>query len=411
MKLKYILKDKNISIFKDFSLNIIASIIITIATQLIAYPYISRILSSYEYGIILTVMGVVNAVGVSLGNPLNNTRILLQSEYDEENLNGDYNIIFLFAVLVNTIIVGVVTIFVLGRFEYIVIGCIVISILVLFRAYYSASYRIIINYKKNLYSNIFGFIGYLIGIVVSYLTNNWIYIFILGELLSCIYIFFTANIVHDRFGITKLFNKSLRKYGFIMFAAVLSTVLTYVDRFFIYPLLGAEQVSIYTVASYLGKTAGIVMNPISGVLLTYYAKESKMSLGKFYKRVGVFTICSIIVYIGIIILGLPITKILYPTLIDKALPFFWIANLAAIIFILGNTIQPTLLRYCNEKWQPVIQGIYFILYFLLGSFGMKKYGLIGFCYSSLIVNIVKIVIMMLITTITLYNDEGREIND
>lgn len=413
MNLKNILKKYNISILKDFILNIIASVVLTAATQLIAYPYLSRILSIDEYGLMLTIIGIINAIGVSLGNPLNNTRILLQPEYDNKKLNGDYNIIFSICVLIDIFVVGIITTIVLKKFDFIILGYITVSILILFRSYYSASYRILINYRKNLYSSIFGFIGYILGILVTYLTKTWIFVFIFGELLACIYIFFTSNIIHDNFQVTKLFKKSLNKYSFIMFAAILSTIMTYMDRFFIYPLLGAEQVSIYTVASYLGKTAGIVMNPISGVLLTYYAKETKMTIKQFYKRIGLFTICSIIVYVIIITLGIPITRILYPTFIDRILPFFKIANLGAIIFILSNTIQPTLLRYCSAKWQPIIQGIYFLSYLIMGIIGMKGYGLIGFCYSTLIANIIKIFIMLFITTFTLYNcnEKGKCINE
>lgn len=406
-------KKYNISILKDFTLNIIASVILTAATQLIAYPYLSRILSIDKYGLMLTIIGIINAIGVSLGNPLNNTRILLQSEYNHKNLNGDYNIIFSVCVIIDIFIVGIITSLVIKKIDFIIIGYIFVSILVLFRSYFSASYRIIINYKKNLYASIWGFIGYILGILVAYFTGKWIFVFIFGELISCIYIYFTSNIVHDKFEITRLFKKSLNKYTFIMLAAILSTIITYMDRFFIYPLLGSEQVSIYTVASYLGKTAGIVMNPISGVLLTYYAKETKMTINQFYKRIGLFTIFSILIYFIMFVFGVPITRILYPTLVDKVLPFFKIANLGAILFILGNTIQPILLRYCSAKWQPIIQGIYFVLYLLMGIIGMKNYGLMGFCYATLIVNIIRIFLMVLITTFTLYkfNEKGEHINE
>lgn len=394
-------------IYKDFVLNIVASIIFTLATQIIAYPYLGRIMSKKEYGLLLTVMGIVNAVGVALGNPLNNTRILLEPQYERKHLNGDYNIIFLICVLIDIIAVIPLSFMVLGNEWLSVIGCTIVSVLVLFRAYYSASYRIVINYKKNLYSSIFGLFGYIIGIGLTYITGIWILTFVFGELFSCIYIYFTASIVHDKFQITDLFRTSIRKYSLFMFAAILSTMMTYMDRFFIFPILGAEQVSIYNVASFLGKTAGIVMNPIAGVLLTYYAKENKLSLSQFYKRMGIFFSASALFYLGILLLGMPVTRILYPTIADSTAPIFAIANLSTTVFILGNIIQPTLLRFCSAKWQPIIQGIYFAMYIALGIIGMKSNGIAGFCYSVLIVNIVKIIIMMLITTSTLYKKKGE----
>jgi len=404
MKHKYICGNNKIGIYKDFTLNIIASIILTLATQIIAYPYLSRIISNKEYGLLLTVMGIVNAVGVSLGNPLNNTRILLETQYKKQHLNGDYNVIFIVCVLIDIIVVSSLSSIVLDNEWLLVIGCTGISILVLFRSYYSASYRIKINYKKNLYSSMFGLLGYIVGIGITSITGVWIFTFLFGELFSCLYVYFTSAIIHDKFKITKLFKISLKKYSLLMFAAIISTMMMYMDRFFIYPILGPEQVSIYNVASFLGKTAGIVMNPIAGVLLTYYAKENQLSLSQFYKQIGIFVGASTLFYSAILLVGLPVTKVLYPKIVDSTIPIFAIANLATTIFMLGNIIQPTLIRFCSSKWQPIIQGIYFILYMSLGIIGMRHYGLIGFCYSVLIANIAKIVIMMIITTWTLYNN-------
>lgn len=392
-------------IIKDFSLNIIASAIFTIGTQLIAYPYLSRIMTSAEYGLLLTMMGIVNVVGVSLGNPLNNTRIIEQPEYDREKINGDYNPIFLVCILVNIISVASITI-VLQGMNLSVIGYIIISALISFRAYYSASYRIVINYKMYLYSSLCGLAGYLFGIVVTHFTNMWVFTFIFGELFSCVYIYFTASIVHDKFRITKLFKKSFKKYLYFMSAAILSNLMIYMDRFFIYPVLGADQVAIYIVASFLGKTAGIVMAPISGVLLTYYAKEDQLSLSQFYKRMGLFTAISIVIFLMILLIGIPITRILYPTLVESVIPIFAIANLATTIFILGNTIQPTLLKFCNAKWQPIIQGIYLVLYLFIGFICMKNNGLIGFCYAVLFVNIIKIIMMLYVVTFSLRYQEN-----
>lgn len=400
-----IIKKINKGIIKDFGLNIIASILMTLATQILAYPFLSRIMSSSEYGLLLTVMGVVNAVGVSLGNPLNNTRILLESDYKNSHTNGDYNIIFVICLLVDICVVTTLSMWFLA-YEWIsIFGCVVISSLVLFRAYYSVSFRIVINYKKILFTSVWALIGYLFGIMITYITDLWVFTFLFGELFSCIYIYFSASIVHDKFKVTNLFKRSLKKYSFILSAAILSTVMTYMDRFFIFPFLGSEHVSIYNVASFLGKTAGIVMSPIAGVLLTYYARESRLTLAQFYKRMCLFFGFATFFYLMILLAGLPITGVLYPTLIEGATPFFAIANLATTIFILGNTIQPTLLRFCNVKWQPVIQGVYLLLYFILGIIGMRFYGLRGFCYAVLISNTIKILFMILITTFTLRKND------
>lgn len=395
-------------IYKDSFLNIIASLILTIAVQVLAYPYLALKFTITEYGIILTIMGILNAVGVSLGNSLNNTRILLQSEYDKRGINGDYNYIFIGILLVGAFSTGVLSTIVFKKINITVIGCILITILILFRSYYSASFRIVINYKKILYSNIWGFLGYIVGMIFIKFIDLWVLIFIFGELFACIYIFYSSKIIHDKFQITALFKNSLNKFTLIMFAAILTNMMMYMDRFYIYPFLGADQVTLYTVASFLGKTTGIILNPIAGVLLTYYIKEGQLTIRQFYKRTGLFTLVSFLLYLSLIFVGIPITEILYPTLINSALPYFYVGNLAAILFILGNTIQPSLLRFCDAKWQLIIQIIYFLLYLLLGYYGMIHNELLGFCYAILIANLLRIFMMVFVVTVTLYNLDRKD---
>lgn len=402
---------KNIKMLNDFILNILASVILTFANQILAYPYISRMVSIDEYGLILTTMGIINVIGVSLGNPLNNTRILLQPQYQRKNISGDYNLIFLVALAINFVLVFTIISIYYKAVNFTALGATITSSLVLFRSYFSADYRIKIDYKRNLYASLFGLLGYIIGILITIMSDIWINTFIFGELFACIYIFFTAEIVRDKFVITALFRKSLYKYTYILIAAVLSSLMVYMDRFFIYPVLGPEYVSIYNVASFLGKTVGVVMGPIAGVLLTYYVKETDLSTETFCKRTIMFTCFSILCYLLILLMGPYASKILYPTIAESSMPYFAIANLGVIVFILGNLIQPTLLRYSNERWQPVIQGVYFILYIILGYGGMALYGLIGYCYAILIVNVIRVILMVHITISNLnhfvWEDEER----
>jgi O-antigen/teichoic acid export membrane protein len=143
------------------------------------------------------------------------------------------------------------------------------------------------------------------------------------------------------------------------------------------------------------------------VLLSYYSKETILTLKQFYQRIAVFTIFTIACYILIITTGIPIIKVLYPTLAQSSLPYFYIANLATAIFLLGNTIQPILLRFCDSKWQLIIQGIYFCLYMIFGFIGMSKYGLLGFCYSLLTVNTLKIILMVFIVNYNLKKSSSK----
>lgn len=393
-------------IFKDSMLNIIGSLILTIATQGLAYPLLAKYFSIHEYGTLLTLMGIINTIGVTLGNSLNNTRLLMQSTYNKKGLTGDFNFIFVCILIVGIVLSGLSSIIFLKKFNITIIGCVLITTLIIFRSFYSVGYRLLINYRRMLISNIYGAIGYIIGIIVSIFTNTWVFTFIFGELLASLYIIRTSHVVNEKFNLTPLFKISLNRYLLIMGAAIITNFMMYMDRFFIFPLLGAEQVSIFTVASFLGKTAGILFNPISAVLLTYYVKENRLTLKKFAHRILFFSIFSFFIYMLIYFVGIPITGIFYPTIIKDATPIFYLANLALIIFILGNTIQPTLLTYCKTKWHLTIQIVYLFIYIVTGYFGINKDGLTGFCIALLISNISRVVLMVLVILRTLYKNNN-----
>lgn len=398
------------SIAHDFAINIIASMIYTISTQILVYPFISRLVDASEYGIILTIMGVANATGVALGNPLNNTRILLQSKYSTKNRIGDFNVIFIASLIINIAIVFTSSLFLFKDLGINTLLIVIIAVLIMFRSYYTVAYRLVINYKNYLYSNVFGLLGFIIGILFSPWSKSWTLIFLLGELFSCVFIFFTTkHLIFEGISISDLFRGTFTKYSFIFIAALLSTIMSYMDRFLILSQVGSSQVSIYNVASFLGKTGGIILTPIASVLLTYYAKSSKLSHRDFVKRLLIFVSFAVAFYIGILLFGKTVTGFLYPTLIEDSLPYFFMANLASTIFMFGYTIQPTLLRFCDTRWQPIIQGSYILIYLSLGIFALDRYGLLGFCYAVIIANTIQVAFMLSVVFLTLRKTNEIEI--
>lgn len=405
---------QSFSKIKDFFISICSSVLLTGVTQLAVYPLLGRWLDVNTYGAVLTLIGVVNALGAAFGSSLNNTRILKQCEYDDKKLVGDFNIIsvicvfFVFALssIIVTVILGVYS------FESVTLG--IVAVCVFFRGYYSANFRIEINYKKYFLSNLFGVIGYIGGLIVTYFTKIWELTFLFGEFGACIYICIVCKMVREPFKRTTLFRSTSVQFICFFFATAVSSVITYLDRFFLYPVLGGESVSIYNTASVLGKVAGIIISPITGVLLTYYCKEKNLTVGDFIKRIALYIFFSAVAYLGIVLIGKPILRFLYPTIASISEPYFYIANLGAVLLLLGNTIMPTLLRYCKAFWQPIIQVAFTSSYIIFCFLGMKKGGLYGFCWSVTIVNMLRVMILIIIALFTLIEtnkNKGEKQND
>lgn len=390
------MNERRRGIVRDFGLNILASALYTGVTQLLVYPGLSRMIEPSEYGSLLTAMAVVNVVGSSLGGSLNNTRILMQGDYDRQGAVGDYNMIFVMLAMVTVpLTASILSLTGLATGANLV-GTVIVALLVLWRAYYSASYRIRIDYGKNLVSSAVGVAGYGLGMVLARSTGYWSLAFIAGEFFTCLYIGLTGHIVRESMRRTGLLVHTLRKYAFLFAGTVLGALNLYLDRFLIYPILGASEVSTYVVASFLGKSAGLLMGPIAGVLLTYYAKAASLSRAQFLRQLGLMAVGSAGGYLLILLFGEPVTTMLYPTIAESAMPYLAVANLASIAFVAGNMIHPSVLRFCDARWQPAIQGGYLMTYIGFGALGAHVAGLWGFCWVVLGVNVVRCAVMIVL---------------
>lgn len=395
-------KNSNLSVRKvtgDFLYNIAASVVSAGVLQGLVYPMLALTFDSALYGSILTSMGFINTVSVSLGNTLNNTRLIQQNKYENEKVQGDFNILLS---IVN--IIGFVSIFTIAdlMFQFsltikVLMGAEVILLTV--RAYFLVAYRIKLNYKKNLVCNIVIAGGYILGLGINYFLSIWPVVFICGELFGNLYLFSTSELHKEPLKITPIFKGTVGKYVVLILTSLSGNLLLYLDRMLLYPLLGGEAVSIYTVAAFLGKTLGIVMTPVAGVLLSYYAQKNfQMNQKVFWKINSLTFLVAAVFLICIIPIGPFFTGIFYPTLIEAAKPYLLLANLAATISVVANMIQPSIIKFVPIYWQIIKEAIYGIAYVGLSLLLFKNHGIYGFCVAAIIANALKLAVLCLIGT-------------
>lgn len=390
-------------ISKDFGLNLLASLITTGTAQLILYPVLARLMSENHYGEMLTLMGIANTIAVACGGSLNNVRLLLQEEYDEGHQIGDFNIVLWLIVVISTIVLLIVFWFIYKQPLVISVFTMAFAILCFLRTYISVEYRIILDYKKVLYSNIWVAIGNVIGVALYALVkieNLWAIPFFMGEIFSYIYILKTTSIIREPIRRTELFGRIAGKEAVLLVSALSANVLTYLDRLLLLPLLGGAAVSCYTVASVFGKSLGILMMPLAGVMLSYYAhKGFKMSRSLFWK-INLGSICVGVLFSIISLLIAPIfTKILYSSLYNNAKDYLIIANITAIVNVVANMTQPSVLKFAPTFWQLIIQVIYCTIYLVGGVLCVQLLGLWGFSIMALSAAIIKVVMLFMIGNI------------
>lgn len=403
-------------IAEDFILNLLASLTTTCVTQLCIYPLLARMLAADEYGLLLTIMGVGNSIVGGLGNSLNNVRLMRDAEYKESGIIGDFNLLNYFLACFSIVI----------SFTYMILfqdaNCVTIVLFVMYalvgtmRSYGVVAFRLQLNYRDNLECNVVAAVGSVVGVLLMGIINSpnwWPITFVMGELFGLLFVLSKSKIFYEPIIKSKRWKATLKEEVTLLLTTVAANVLTYLDRLLLLPLLGGEAVSIYTVASFFGKSVGVLMIPMAGVLLSYYSQKNfKMDIKIFWKiNCAIFGMISVF-GIGCKFFSLKSTKLIYPTLVEAAKPYLMIANVVSLLGIAGNMIQPSILRYAHVKWQLIIQIIYMTCYLFGGIFGAKHFGLMGFSRAAIIAAVVRIVLLLTVGHIALERRGSKdEINE
>lgn len=381
----------------DFGLNLISNLISVGTMQLFVYPVIASSCEPTKYGLFLTVIGLINTIGGTFGNSLNNVRLITHEEYSKSSLVGDFNILLFSALLLNVICIVAASCF----FQYSIILKISFVILALFsivRNYISVEFRLKINYVKVLFMNVVMSVGYLLGVLCyKYLYNSfdgWVLIFLISEILCFVYLYRETLLLKEPFVRTTVFFKTFHKYGNLIYTSLISSILLYFDRNLLFPLLGGAAVSTYFAATVVGKASSLVAGPMSSVLLSYYAQvDFEMTQKKFWQINKAICCAGVLTYIGTILVVDLIVSFLYPSLYLEAKKIFYIANIVPILDVIANMARPAVIRYVSLDKLSVFQTLFLSATVGISYFAITYYGLIGFCYGAIILSVIRVAVM------------------
>ncbi len=385
---------RNIS--KDFLLNIIASMVLTGTIQLLIYPQLASQMPAEEYGAMLTLMGGISVITLSLGSNLFYARMIQKKEYEEKNLTGDFQIILLVLCLMSvfaTIAMGIFFKFtIMMTFS---IGTQIVTTIL--QTYYLVVYRLHIDYKKNLFANCLMSIGYIVGVFYLIKFVNWPWIFTFANLICLLYIAKTTHIITEPIKTTVLFPVAVKKTSLLIVGGLIGNLSTYLDRFIIYPILGSESVSFYTVSCFFAKTFGLLVAPVISVLLSYLTNNQIILNKKKYTVINLCFLFMGVAYFGATcIVGKPITKVLYPDLFEDSMTYYLVSSLGVIIGSVGGFNSTTIIALAPTYWQSIMPLIRLIIYLAIGIPFSLLYGLNGFCLGVLVVNCIYCIITFVI---------------
>lgn len=404
-------KQKKKKIVLDIILNMVAGALPIITLQLFVFPIVARVMGGAAYGTMLTIVSVINLVSNSLGNVLNNVRLLRQNEYAELLDQGDFNLILVFCAGINAAILIVTTLIYCGNSPLQVCFTVLAGTLHYGCAYLSIQFRLELNYNRVLVNNCILIFGYLFGFGLFYTVGVWQLIYIVGNSLSVIYILSRRNLLKEPWKRTPLFNQTVHNTGMLFLATLFGAGLNYLDKIILYPVLGGTVVSVYYAASTIGKICSMAVTPISSVMLSYLSKATRIEFKQFWKLFGGCGVLCVAGYWLCCWVSRPILQMLYPIWVEESMQVVSITTATAMLALLCSLLNPIILRFCEMRWQLIINAGSLICYAVASLILVNGFGLAGFCFGILISHLIKLISMLVVLSRRKNNINSILIND
>ena len=381
----------------DLVLNMIATAVPIAILQLVIYPLISQDVTVEGYGMMVTVISLLTVISNTLGNTLNNIRLLNDGKYKKKRIVGDFNQLLLRESIISLIIVGSFSIVLfrqISLIEFLLIE--VIGMLMVFHSYFIVDFRLKLDYNAIVWNNVQLALGYFVGYLTFFLTGIWELVYLFGYGFSLIYIFRKTKLWREPLLKTIYWHEILKDTFLLLISGVLGSLLNYSDKIIIYPMIGAEAVTIYYIATLLGKLVSMVIGPINSVMLSYIVKLKQIS-----NKILTLILCSAVMiavvgYIICLTFGEVVLKYIYPQHFSEVVKYMPITSATAMIMMLISVLYPFVLKFCKMKWQVIIDATSLICYVCLGGAFYQFYGLYGFCIGVLAAFLIKFFIMFII---------------
>lgn len=371
------------SLLNDVIINAIAFCIYTFAQQILLLPILSKILDKDSYASLVIFISLLNLVCSVLGGQLGAVREIRNLDYKKEKSYDDFRILLKYI----SILVFVFMFLALLIMKYPFYQVILLSLLALLtniRFYIQCFFRIKEQYTKLVKQNICYLVGISLGLYIAYITNNFIFPLLIGELLAFIYVLFNTNIINKKLNRTPLFKTTIKKYFYLSSASLLSNSLTFIDKIIVFPLLGPISLAAYYAGTTLSKIIYLIINPINSVLLVKLSNSSNNGL-KIISKVLELSIPLVII---ISLINIPViylsSLILYGQYLNIIKGILIYLSIACAFDTITSIMNSLVLRYAESHEITIVYIIHIIIFTICGIVGAKYFGLKGFVISSII---------------------------
>lgn len=396
--------EKSISKFKRFGIDVIINMVGTalplLLLQMIIYPLVAKSISADLYGEMQTTISVVYLSGGVLGTALSTSRLIKNA--DESYNDCDYS--FLSFISIVTLTLMSFLFFVL-YFSDTQIHLLIFRIIIVIESYLinylEVEFRIKLNFKNILYSNLYGCVGAIAGYGVFFLTNIWEFILVGTYLFRVVFCLLNTSIWKEKKIRSPLFKERSLTFFHLTTSNLLDKSIVYLDRLLLFSLLGGAAVSVYYTANIIVKLALKVIAPINNVILSYLAK-GKTVRREIWKTTLVVGVGScVIMYPVCIAINKFLLPIFYGQWSSEAIVLVPITSASLCVSVLNGFLAPLSLKSLATNRQVIISFFSLLMYVCVFLLTYKRFGLGGCCFASLLGYLTKTVLMLLFYFVSL----------
>jgi len=375
------LRGKLRSFLNDSILSIAGLVIMNVAAQFAVYPAWNQYLGAEINGEVLYLISILNIYAISMGSACNYARMTREAVRKQDN--SDYNLYMVAATAVAVALSPLVPYLTSMPMDGVDVTLFaLLCVLTMWRYYADVEYRMSLNYRGCFcYYLIIG-VGYLVGIELFRLTGRWALALIPGEAAGVAVVALRGKVLRGGIKPTKEFRAALSLMLMLTGTDILSNLIFNGDRLLLNVMVDGVAVTIYYLASLLGKTMSLITTPLNSVIIGYLTRyDGGLDRKLMHIITGISAVACVLATAACTVASHILIPWLYPAEYDLAKEYFITANLAQVFYFIGNVITVVLLRFSKARYQLYINIVYAAAFLLICPVAAHLYGINGFCWG------------------------------
>lgn len=382
----------------DSAFSILGLVLMNAVAQIAVYPLLARRLGTAGYGQMQYLLAYVNIITVSVGCATGLARMTAPAGEREQD-NGDYHL-FLLAVC----LLGIPFVWLIRRFggvsltQRTAFWYYILFVAMAFRYYADVAFKLTLNYRGYFLYYLMISVGYAGGVFLFLRTGVWPLALVPGELSGVAFAFLYGNTLRRRALLpTKSFPRVFRVILLLCLSEGISNLIFNADRLLLKWLIDDCAVTVYYLATLVGKTMSLVSTPLCGVLMGYLARYEGGFGRRGMKKITLAALAAVPVFTGLCVLGgFLMLLLLYPGERVAVTPYLWVGSLSQVLFFTAGILCVILLRFAKKSFQVLINGVFGVCFLAFGIPATVLFGLWGFALAMVAANLVRFLLALLL---------------